>query len=214
MKKSIIYYFVIFLFLSSCSSNYVNLVVVSDEEPKFTEPEKVKLISQNTREYHFEFSPEKDSTELKIQVKGKKYSFKIGPNGYYLLNLTDEMIVSSQFKYESEMSARFNNAPINDKLDSINEKMDSINKANDPDQTKDLVNLDPGKMERLTKSLNVKVYGFTEDAPERIEIKSNQTAPITFQLYTNKRYQEMFMEELQKMIKERTDSTGKSIQIN
>jgi hypothetical protein len=212
MQKSIIYYFVIFLFLSSCSSNYINLIVVSDTEPKFTQPEKVKLISQNAGEYHFEFAPENDSTDLKIQVKDKKYSFKIGPNGYYLLNLTDEMIVSSQFKYESEMSARFNNSGINDKLESMNEKMDSINKANDPDQTKDLVNLDAGKMERLTKSLNVKIYGFTENAPDRIEIKSNQTAPLTFQLYTNKRYQEMFMEELQKMIKERTDSTGKSVQ--
>jgi hypothetical protein len=212
MKKSIIYYFVIFLFLSSCSSNYVTLIVISDEEPKFTKPEKVRLISQNTREYHFEVAPENDSTDLDILVKGKKHSFKIGPNGYYLLNLTDEMIVSSQFKYESEMSSRFNNSAVNEKFESINENLDSINKANDPDQTKDLVNLDPGKMERLTKSLNVKVYGFTENAPESIEIKSNQTAPITFQLYTNKRYQEMFMEELQKMIKERTDSTGKSIQ--
>jgi hypothetical protein len=202
MKKIIIFYCSIFIFLSSCSSNYVTLVVISDELPKFISPDKVKLISQSDREFHFEIIPLNDSTSLKVQNKGKDFTFQIGNNGYYLLNLTNETIIASQFKYDYRRNS--------DSESNITEKSDSIKKANDPDQTKDLVNLESCKIVCLTKTLNVKIYGFMNEAPESIEISPSDNVPIRFQLYTSERFQTVVKEEVQKKVeKVKSDSANR-----
>lgn len=203
MKKIITFYCSIFIFLSSCSSNYVTLVVISDKLPTFISPDKVKLIFQRDREFHFEVIPINDSTFLKIQNKGKDFTFQIGNNGYYLLNLTDETIIASQFKYDYRRDF--------DSESNITENSDSIRKANDPDQTKDLVNIESCKIVCLTKTLNVKIYGFMNEAPETMEISPSDNVPIRFQLYTSERFQAFVREEIQKKV-EKVESDSANIE--